>query len=139
MRILLTAAALVFLLAACFNPEGAEDLPNNRAYNVLSSSSWRVTDATLFGNDFSNTYTPFRFNFLETGRLTIETTPGTLQSEGTWSIIDGESVDVDRLELNFLSSDSLRFLNDSWRILNISDTLVECQRNQQDVLVLRPL
>lgn len=139
MRILLTAISLALYCASCISAGGDEDTPTTFAYNVMASSSWEVTDFQLDSVNLTDSYTDYRLNFYDTGALDAEITPGSSEATGIWSIISGETINSDRLAINFLSSDSLSLFNGNWTITNITVTRVNCERNEGEKLTFEAL
>lgn len=100
---------------------------------VSTDGTWMISSYIDDGNDETNDYASYRFEFLEDGTLnaTDLLSSSSTPYVGTWSITDSNSSDdddsLDDLDFNigFTSNSLLEDLTDDWDIISFSDTEIK--------------
>lgn len=100
---------------------------------VSTDGTWMISSYIDDGNDETNDYTSYRFEFLEDGTLNATDLLSSSSTPyiGSWSITDSNSSDdddsLDDLDFNisFSSNSLLEDLSDDWDIISFSDTEIK--------------
>ena len=96
--------------------------------NTDESGAWRITSFIDSGQDETNHFTGFSFQFLADGTLIATRDNSTLS--GTWSVTDSNSNDdsSDDIDFNMFfnvsNSNDFEDLNDDWHIVSHSDNRI---------------
>ncbi len=102
---------------------------------IAEDGSWRITRFVDSGQDETNDFTGYTFQFETNGLITA--TNGNRTVEGNWSVLDddsnsssdddGNSTDDDDFNIFFPvpATDDFEDLNDDWDIISVSNTQIE--------------
>lgn len=119
-------------LSSCSSDDSANNVGNNPTpiINALNSGNWRITKLIDSGEDETNDYINYVFNF---GTNNVLTATNTNTYSGIWSVTndsnddDNPSNDLD-FNIIFTSPAPINFiddLSDDWDILTYSNTKIE--------------
>ena len=120
---------LSFGMISCSdNGDGDPDLPSlEQIEDIMISGNWRITKFIDSGKDETNHFSGYDFIF--NGNGVLETSNGTNNYSGTWSILDSNSSDdsPDDLDFNILFNLTNDFedLNDDWDVLSVTSSKIE--------------
>jgi len=100
---------------------------------VSTDGTWMISSYIDDGNDETNDYTSYRFEFLEDGTLNAIDLLSSSSTPyiGSWSITDSNSSDDDDsladldFNISFSSNSLLEDLSDDWDIISFSDTEIK--------------
>ena len=125
-------------LIACSEDDSNDDNSNNNNTSsvdqtaaIASSGNWIITNFVDSGQDETNDFNGYVFNF--NGNGTIVATNGTNTVNGTWSVTDSNSssdddnYEDDDFNIFFPVSEDNIFedLNDDWDFISVSDNKIE--------------
>ncbi|MBK9730081.1 MAG: hypothetical protein IPO83_02135 [Chitinophagaceae bacterium] len=108
---------IVIATTSCKKDDNTAPIKNN-----IQDGVWKITLYESNGNDETNHYTDYQFQFASNGTVTASKTGNTVS--GTWSTTTDDS--QEKLLLAFTVSPFDELSND-WHILNQSASLVELE------------
>jgi hypothetical protein len=95
--------------------------------NNVQNGIWKITKFTDSGTDETIHFTGYNFTFKESGVLNANN--GSMNYDGTWSILDNNSNDDSQADLdfniNFNLTNDFEDLNDNWDIVYQSSSKIE--------------
>lgn len=113
--------AAVILLAITFAFSGcSKEKQTNILVDAVTNGRWVVVAFTEGGTDVSPEFNPYEFQFFENN--TVQAIQGPNIVTGSWTA----NIDARTISANFPGTNStLNRLNDNWKIINSTMTLVE--------------
>jgi hypothetical protein len=127
----------ILLLAVCFFISCDDDSVDGRSsnakvtevQNIAVASQWRITYFEDSGDNETNNFTGYIFEF-DSGNL-LTATNGSSNHAGTWSIVDDgsgdDNNDYDDIDFNIAFSNPADFteLSEDWEVVSASATKIE--------------
>ena len=127
MKKLIFLSFLVFVLACTNDSDDSSQTIQDQIKDNVQTSTWRITKYIDSGDDETNHYTGFNFDFGVSNILTASN--GTNTYTGTWSITDSNSNDdsSDDLDFNifFAAPPDFEELSDDWDIITQTSQKIE--------------
>lgn len=113
---------LSFIALATFTSCTDDSSNNNNINDVVTSTSWKVTNFTEDGTDQTYHFTNYTFTFDDNG--TMSATNGTNTYNGTWT--KGTDDSTPKLILTFsVSSGPFEEISEDWQILSSTSSLID--------------
>lgn len=126
MKKIINTTLLLVLITIGFSACKKEDnSPSNTSTGInpsIQQGTWRVTSYIDSGNDETNHYTGYSFQFTSGGTVNATNSAGT--TSGVWS--SGNDDSQVKLILNF-STTPFNELNDDWHVTQQSSTIIKLE------------
>jgi hypothetical protein len=115
---------VISLLVSC---KKDDNKTKSQIENNVQNGIWKITKFTDSGTDETVHFTGYNFTFKESGVLNANN--GSMNYDGTWSILDNNSNDDSQSDLdfniNFNLTNDFEDLNDNWDIVSQSSSKIE--------------
>jgi hypothetical protein len=133
MKTLLTIVLMAFVWQGCTKQDTTTPTPSNQ---VSGTASWKI--ASLIdnkGRDRTSSYSTYTFDFLTTGEFQVKQGT-TLVKKGTWSNTSAYWTSAIVIAIAGVQAEEpLYDLNEDWRIMEKTDTLIKVQNGGGKVLI----
>ena len=111
-------ALFLLLLSSC-----KKDSVSANVSTTIQNGSWKISLFNDSGNDETNHYTGYSFNFGSGGAVSASN--GSSSVSGSWST--GTDDSQNKLNLNFGDNGNFGDLSDDWHIISESSTKIELE------------
>ena len=111
-------ALFLLLLSSC-----KKDSVSANVSTTIQNGSWKISLFNDSGNDETNHYTGYSFNFGSGGAVSASNGSSTVS--GSWS--SGTDDSQNKLNLNFGDNGNFGDLSDDWHIISESSTKIELE------------
>ena len=111
-------ALFLLLLSSC-----KKDSVSANVSTTIQNGSWKISLFNDSGNDETNHYTGYSFNFGSGGAVSASN--GSSSVSGSWST--GTDDSQNKLNLNFGDNGNFGDLSDDWHIISESTTKIELE------------
>ena len=115
-------AALIPLVISLFSSCKKDSVSANVS-TTIQNGSWKISLFNDSGNDETNHYTGYSFNFGSGGAVSASN--GSSSVSGSWST--GTDDSQNKLNLNFGDNGNFGDLSDDWHIISESSTKIELE------------
>lgn len=118
----------LFVIFSCSNDDdNSSSNTQNEIQNHVMNGTWRISKFIDSGDDETNHFTGYNFNFMDDGSVSAQN--GNNTYNGTWSVTnsnsnDDSSNDLD-FNLHFNLTNDFEDLNDDWDFISQSSTKIE--------------
>lgn len=119
-KIFQTSLIALFLL---FLPSCKKDSVSANVSTTIQNGSWKISLFNDSGNDETNHFTGYSFNFGSGGAVSASN--GYSSVSGSWSTGNDDS--QNKLNLNFGDNGNFGELSDDWHIISESSTKIELE------------
>ena len=115
------------VVATAYKKEDDSLSPNNTS-NTLQQGMWKVSYYYDKDKDETSHFSSYEFEFMDDGSLKIVNSSS--QYTGTWSTYDSDG--YSKMNINAGSSDPLSDLNDDWKVVENSETMIKLEDQSGD-------
>ena len=135
-KISLRAGAILLLALLAFG-SCAKHTTSKKVNKKLTEGTWKISQATVSGNNITSTYNGMKFTFSGSGVISVS---GTENTSGSWLLGDEENPVL--MVLSFpQTATTLYQFSDDWLVMEMSKNDCSLKRNdsatQDDKLVFR--
>lgn len=122
-QITLLIFAMATLVISCKKDDNSSPDPSPLVNTTIQQGKWKITLFNDSGNDETNHFTNYNFQFNSDGTINAASSGNTVN--GTWS--GGNDDSQQKLILNFGTTVHFEELNDDWHILQQNSSIIKLE------------